>query len=123
MLYNLATDKLLTTNQLVIDESFFSYRKENCIKQIDEADNEIDILFKESSPITWLAYDPKESLMKYTKGHMGSGSDIIFRSPVNENAYLKIDLADYFKNLLATTSMHEKARMVSSSPDEMPSHC
>jgi hypothetical protein len=53
----------------------------------------IEALFKESSPITWLAYDPKESLMKYTKVHMGSGSDIILRSPVNENAYLKIDRA------------------------------
>jgi hypothetical protein len=71
VVYNPATDKLLTTNQLVFDESFFLYRKENFIKQIDEADNEIDILFKESSPITWLAYDPKESLMKYTKVHMG----------------------------------------------------
>jgi hypothetical protein len=58
--------------------------------------------------------------MKYTKVHMGSVSDIILLSPVNENAYLRIDRAEYFKNLLATTSMHEKARMVSSSPDEMP---
>ena len=76
------------------------------------------MLFKESSPITWLAYDPKESLMKYTKVLMGSGSDIILRSPVNENAYFRIDHAEYFKNLLATTSMHEMARMVSSSPDD-----
>ncbi len=39
--------------------------------------NEID----ESSPITWLAYYPKLSLMKYTKQlHMGSGSDIILWS-------------------------------------------
>ncbi len=58
--------------------------------------------------------------MKYTKVHMGSGSDIILRSPVNENAYLTIDRAEYFKYLLVTTSMHEKARMISSSPDEMP---
>ncbi len=42
--------------------------------------NEIDILFKESSPITWLAYYPKESLMKYTKLRIGSGSDIILWS-------------------------------------------
>ena len=83
-------------------------------------DNEIDILFKESSPITWLTYDPKESLMKYTKVHVGSGSDIILRSPVDENAYLKIDRSEYFKNLLATTSMHEKARMISASPCETP---
>jgi hypothetical protein len=52
VVYNPATDKLLTTNQLVFDKSFFSYRKENFIKQIDESDNEINILFKESSPIT-----------------------------------------------------------------------
>ncbi len=69
----------------------------------------------------------KESLMKYTKVHMGSGSGIILQSPVDENAYLKIDRAEYFKNLLATTSMHEKARMASTSArmastslDEMP---
>jgi hypothetical protein len=43
---------------------------------------------------------------------MGSGSDIILWSPVIENAYLKIDRAEYFKNLLATTSMHEKTKMV-----------
>jgi hypothetical protein len=30
-----------------------------------------------------------------------------------------MDCADYFKNLLATTSMHQKARIVSSSPDKM----
>ncbi len=47
---------------------------------------------------------------------MGSGSDIILLSPVNENAYLKIYHAKYLRNLLA---MHKKARMVSSSPDEM----
>ena len=52
VVYNPATDKLLTTNQLVFDESFFPYRKESLIKQLDEVDNEIDILFKESSPIT-----------------------------------------------------------------------
>ena len=120
VVYNPATDKLLTTNQLVFDESFFPYRKESLIKQLDEVDNEIDILFKESSPITWLTYDPKESLMKYTKVHVGSGSDIILRSPVDENAYLKIDRSEYFKNLLATTSMHEKARMISASPCETP---
>jgi hypothetical protein len=57
--------------------------------------------------------------MNYTKVHMGSGSDIILRSPMNETAHLKIDRAEYFKNLLATTSMHEKSRMVSASPDEM----
>jgi hypothetical protein len=113
-------DCVLTTKQLVFNESFFPDRKENFIEQIDEADNDIDILFKESSPVTWLAYDPKESLMKYTKVHMGSGSDIILRSLVNENAYLKIDSAEYFKNFLATTSMHKKARMVSSSLDELP---
>ncbi len=33
---NQATDKFLTTNQLVFDESSFLYRKENFIKQLDE---------------------------------------------------------------------------------------
>jgi hypothetical protein len=58
--------------------------------------------------------------MQYTKVHMESGSDIILRSQVNKNAYLKIDHAEFFKNLLAIISMHEKARMVYSSHDEMP---
>jgi hypothetical protein len=35
VVYKPATDKLLTTNQLVYDKSFFPYRKENFIKQID----------------------------------------------------------------------------------------
>ena len=38
-------------------------------------------------------------------------SDMILWSPVNENAYLNINCKEYFKNLLATTSMHAKARM------------
>ncbi len=91
VVYNPVTDKLQPTNQLALDKSFFPYRKESFIKQVD---NEVDILFRESSPITWLAYDPKESLMKYTKIHMGSGSDIILWSPVDENAYLKISQAE-----------------------------
>jgi hypothetical protein len=37
---------------------------------------------------------------------MGLGCEIILRSPVNENAYLKKDSAEYFKNLLATILMH-----------------
>ncbi len=35
VVYNTAMDKILSTNQLVFDESFFPYRKENFIKQID----------------------------------------------------------------------------------------
>ncbi len=34
-------------------------------------------------------------------------------SPVDENAYHKIDHDEYFKNLLSTTTMREKARMAS----------
>ncbi len=37
---------------------------------------------------------------------------------MDENAYLKINRAEYFKNLLATSSMHEKARTISTSPGE-----
>ena len=53
--------------------------------------------------------------MNYTKVHMGSGTDMVLQSPVDENAYLKIDLDQYFKNLLSTTTMREKleARMAS----------
>jgi hypothetical protein len=42
------------------------HQNESLIKQLDKVGNEIDLLFNVSSPITWLANDPKEYLMKYT---------------------------------------------------------
>jgi hypothetical protein len=113
VVYDPALDKLRTTNQLTFDEGFYPYRKESLIKKLDEVGDEIDILFKASSPIKWLEYDPTVSLMNYTKVHMGSGTDMVLWSPVDENAYLKIDRDQYFKNLLSTTTMLEKARMAS----------
>ena len=114
-MYNQAKDKLVITTQLVFDELLFQYRKKSLIKKLDEVDDEIDILFKASPPITWLEYDTKDPLIMYTKVHMGSGTDIVLRSPVDPNAYLKIDCDEYFKNLLLTTTMHEKAWMDSAS--------
>ena len=43
---------------------------------------------------------------------MGSDKILILKSNVEENAFLRIGREDYFKNLLATTNCHEKARMV-----------
>ena len=41
---------------------------------------------------------------------------MVLRSPVDENAFFKIDRDDYFKNLLSTTTMRKKARMASTWP-------
>ncbi len=48
------TRQIIDTNQVVFNESFFPYRKEDLIKQLDEGDDERDILYKASSPIKWL---------------------------------------------------------------------
>ncbi len=37
---------------------------------MDEWDDELDILYKSSSLIKWLEYDPSMSLIKFTKVHM-----------------------------------------------------
>jgi hypothetical protein len=94
----------------VFDKSFFPYRKEDLIKQLYEGGDELDILYKASSPIQWLEYDLSMSLIKFTKVHMGSDKILILQSNVEENAFLRIGREDYFKNLLATTNCHEKAR-------------
>jgi hypothetical protein len=57
-----------------------AYQPNPCRVRQDSLPSTLDILFQVSCPITWLAYDPKESLMNYNKVHMGSGSDIILRS-------------------------------------------
>ncbi len=43
---------------------------------------------------------------------MGSDRHLILQSPTDSNAYLKIDQETYFKNLLAATTVHEKAMLV-----------
>ena len=43
---------------------------------------------------------------------IGSDRHLILQSPSDPNAYLKIDQETFFKNLLATTTVHEKAMMV-----------
>ena len=109
----------MTSNQLVFDESFFPYRKEALIQQLDEGDYEIDILYKASSPIKWLVYDPSMPLIKYTKVHMGSDQNLVLRSPTEDNTFLKIDRETYFQNLLATTNLHQKERMVVTTCEEV----
>ena len=51
-LYIPLTKQIITTKQVVFDESFFPYHKE-FIKRLDEGDDELDILYKES-PLTSL---------------------------------------------------------------------
>ena len=106
-----STGQVITTNQLDFDENFFPYRKEELIKQLDEYDDEIDILFKASAPITWLKYDSSMNLSTFTKVQMGSGRMLILRSPTDRNAFLTIDQETFFKNLLVNTTVHEKAMM------------
>ena len=85
-------------------ERFFPYHKEELVKQLDEGDDELDILYKASSPIKWLEYDPSMSLIKFTKVHIGSDKILILKSNVEEIAFLLIGREDYSKNLLATNN-------------------
>jgi hypothetical protein len=59
-----------------------------------------------------LEYDPSLPLATFKKVDMGSGRQLILQSPTDSNAYLKIDQETFFKNLLATTTVHEKAMLV-----------
>ena len=43
---------------------------------------------------------------------MGSDRHLILQSPSDPNAYLKVDQEMCYKNILATTTVHEKAMMV-----------
>ncbi len=72
-----ATGQVTTTNQLDFDENFFPYQKGELIMQSDEGDAKVDILFKASSPMTWLKYYPSINLSTCTKMHMGSGRNLI----------------------------------------------
>ena len=45
------------------------------------------------------------------KMRLGSGRLLILRSPTEDNAYLKIDQETFFKNLIANTTVYEKAMM------------
>ena len=105
------TGQILTSNQLEFDENFFPRRKEELISKLDEGDSEIDILYKASAPIRWLNYSPDLQLATFKKVNMGSERNLILQSPHDPNAYLKIDQDTFFRNLLATATEHEKARM------------
>jgi hypothetical protein len=66
-IFSPSTGLVLLSNQLVFDESFFPYRKEELVlKHKDEGDDRIDILFKASAPIDWMTYDPSVLLIKWT---------------------------------------------------------
>ena len=104
------TGQILSLNQLEFDEGLFPYRKEELIAKLAEMDDEIDILNKVSAPILWI--DPSLLLGTFKKVDMGSDHHLILQSPSDPNAYLKVDQEMFFKNLLATTSVHEKAMMV-----------
>ncbi len=56
-------------------------------------------------------YDPSVPLIKWTKVHMESDKNSILRSPTQENTFMKIDWHTFFKNMLVTTSIHQKARI------------
>ena len=105
--YKLYIPSTRKINQAVFDESFYPYSKEELIKQLDEGGDELDILYKASSPIKWLEYDPSMSLIKFTNVHMGSDKILTLKSNVEENTFLRIGWEDYFKNLLATTNCYE----------------
>ena len=111
------TGQILSSNQLEFDEGFFPYRKEELIAKLAEMDDEIDILYKASAPIRWIDYDPSLRLGTFKKVDMGSDRHLILQSPSDPNAYLKVDQETFFKNLLATTSVHEKALMVATPLD------
>ena len=81
------------------------------ISRLDEGDNEIDILYKASTPIRWLKYAPDLRLATFKKVNMGSDRLLILQAPIDPNAYLKIDQETCFKNLLSTATIHEKAMM------------
>ena len=89
-LYIPSTRQIIVTNQAVYDERFFPYRKEELIKQLNEGDDKLDILYRASSPIKWHEYDPSMSLIKFTTVHMGSDKILILKSNVEENAFLRI---------------------------------
>ena len=77
-----------------------------------EGDNEIDILYKASPPIRWLNYSPELQLATFKKINMGSERHLILQSPHDPNAYRKkIDQDTFFRNLLATATEREKARL------------
>ena len=107
------TGQILTSNQLEFDEGLFPYRKEEMISRLDEGDSEIDILYKASTPIRWLTYTSDLHLATFKKVHMGSDRLLILQAPNDPAAYLKIDQETFFRNLLSTATIHEKARMAS----------
>jgi hypothetical protein len=106
-----ATGQILTSNQLEFEENFFPFWKKKVIERLGDVDEEIDILVKASAPIRWLKYDPAMRLGTFKRVNIGSDSHLILQLPTKPNAYLNIDQATFFANLMATTSVHQKAMM------------
>jgi hypothetical protein len=104
-----------TSKQLDFNENFFPYRKEELIKQLDESDDKVNLLFKALAPITWLKYDPSMNLITFTKMHtsMGSGRNLILQSPTDQYTFLKIEQETFFKNLLIKTTIYDKRVKIS----------
>ena len=50
---------------------------------------------------------------------MGSVQNLVLRSPTEDNTFLKISKDAYFKNLLQTSSIREKARSTSVIKNDM----
>jgi hypothetical protein len=84
------------------------------VTKLGEMDNEIDIssLFRPSAPIRWLDYNPSLPMGTFKRVDMGSDSHLILQSSTDPNACLKIDQETFFKIVLATTTVHEKATVV-----------
>jgi hypothetical protein len=108
-----ATGQILTSNQLELDENFFLFRREEIVDKLLDEDEEINILFKASTPIRWLTYDPNMRLGTFKRVSMGSDRHLILQSPTEptRTAFLSIDQETFFTNLMATTTVHQKAMM------------
>jgi hypothetical protein len=52
---------------------------------------------------------------------MGLDQNLILLSPTEANTFMKIDLKNHFKNLLETTSIHQKAGAAVSATEEVRS--
>ncbi len=73
-----ATSQILTSNPLEFDENFFPFLKEEIVDKLLNVDEEIDILFKASTLIRWLSYDPNMRVGTSKRVSMGSDRHLVF---------------------------------------------
>jgi hypothetical protein len=83
--------------------------REEIVDKLLDVDEEIDILFKALTAIRWLSYDPNMLLGTFKRVSMGSDRHLTLQSPTEPNAFLSIDQETFFANLMATTTVHQKA--------------